>query len=48
MNLNFEVLIAENLDFIPETEWEAVMSIHQSLDNTNRCSFDTLFEITYV
>ena len=45
---NFGVLLQENWDVIPETEYGAPISIYHSLDNTNTRNFKTLFSMTYV
>ena len=40
---NFGVLLQENWNFIPETEYGAPISIYHSLDNTKKRNFKTLF-----
>ena len=45
---NFGVLLQENWDVIPETEYGAPISIYHSLDNTKKRNFKTLFWMTYV
>ena len=40
---NFEVLLQENKDVIPETEYAAPISIYHSLDNTKKRNFKTLY-----
>ena len=39
---NFGVLLQENWDVIPETEYGAPISIYHSLDNTKKRNFKTL------
>ena len=44
----FGVLLQENEDVIPETEYSALISIYHSLDNTKKFNFKTLFLMKYV
>ena len=45
---NFGVLLQENWEVIPETEYGAPISIYHTLDNTKKRNFNTLFWMTYV